>query len=82
MVVLMADARRPRGSMIDPVTPGWKIERESRDLIASMAASAGVSASVFIELMAEHTKAELTTQGIPSWMPEKDRSGELPIDPA
>ncbi len=47
---------RPRGSMISIVTPGWKIERESRDLIASMAASAGVSASVFIELMAEHTK--------------------------
>jgi len=78
----MSDARRPRGSMIDPVTPGWKIERESRDLIASMAASAGVSASVFIEAMAEHTKSELTTQGIPSWMPEKDRSGELPIDTA
>jgi hypothetical protein len=68
--------------MIDPVTPGWKIERESRDLIASMAASAGVSASVFIELMAAHTKGELTTQGIPAWMPEKDRSGELPIDTA
>jgi len=78
----MSEARRPRGSMIDPVTPGWKIERESRDLIASMAASAGVSASVFIELMADHTKAELTTQGIPSWMPEKDRSGELPINTA
>lgn len=68
--------------MLDPVTPGWKIERESRDLIASMAASAGVSASVFIELMAKHTKAELTVQGIPSWMPETDRSGELPINTA
>jgi hypothetical protein len=66
--------------MIDPVTPGWKIERDSRDLIADMAAAAGVSASVFIELMAEHTRSELTLQGIPSWMPEKDRSGELPID--
>ncbi|MFB9665720.1 hypothetical protein ACFFOW_13610 [Curtobacterium albidum] len=76
----MSQPRRPRGSMVDPVIPGWKIERASRDLIASMAASAGVSASVFLELMAEHTKSELTTQGIPSWMPEKDRTGELPID--
>jgi hypothetical protein len=78
----MSDARRPRGSMIDPVTPGWKIERKSRDLIARMAASAGVSASVFIEAMAEHTKAELTPQGIPSWLPQKDRSEELPINTA
>ena len=68
--------------MRDPVTPGWKIERAARDQIASMAASAGVSASVFVELMSAHTFAELTTQGIPSWLPEKERSEELPIDTA
>jgi hypothetical protein len=64
------------------VAIGWKIERYSRDLIAGMAKSAGVSASEFVELMAAHTKSELTDQGIPSWMPEKDRSGELPINSA
>ena len=65
-----------------PVTPGWKIEEESRDSISSMAKAAGVSASAFVELMAAHTRSELTTQGIPSWMPAKDRDGELPIDSA
>jgi len=78
----MSDARRPRGSFQDPVLPGWRIERAARDDIAAMAKSAGVSASVFVELMAAHTKSQLTIQGIPSWMPEKDRDGELPIDSA
>jgi len=78
----MTDVRRPRGTVQDPVAIGWKIERVSRDLIASMAAASGVSASEFVELMAAHTKSALTDQGIPPWMPEKDRSGELPIGSA
>jgi hypothetical protein len=78
----MTDVRRPRGAVKDPVAVGWKIGRESRDLIASMAAAAGVSATEFVELMAAHTQSELTIQGIPSWMPEKDRSEELPINTA
>ena len=78
----MTDVRRPRGSVVDPVVTGWKIGRGSRDAIALMAASAGVSASEFVELMAAHTKSELTDQGIPSWLPEKNRDGELPIGTA
>lgn len=78
----MTDVRRPRGTLKDPVAIGWKIERDSRDLIASMAKASGVSASEFVELMADHTKSELTKQGRPSWMPEKDRDGELPISTA
>jgi hypothetical protein len=78
----MTDVRRPRGTVQDPVAPGWKIGRESRDLIAAMAAASSVSASEFVELMAAHTKSELTAQGIPAWMPEKNRDGELPISTA
>ena len=76
----MTDVRRKRGTMQDPVAIGWKIERSSRDRIAAMAAAAGVSASEFVERMAVHTESELTMQGIPSWMPAKDRDGELPIE--
>lgn len=61
---------------------GWKVERDTRDLITSMARHSGVSATVFVELMAEYTRSQLTDQGIPPWLPEKDRSGELPIAPA
>ena len=60
--------------------PGWKIERASKLRIESMARNANVSAAVMLELLAEHV--ELTDQGIPVWMPEKDRAGELPIDSA
>jgi hypothetical protein len=47
-----------------------------------MARNSGVSATVFVELMAEYTRSQLNDQGIPPWLPEKDRSGELPIAPA
>lgn len=69
----------------DRARPGgidWEIERVSRDLIASMAAASSVSAFEIVELMAVHTKSAMTNQGIPPWMPEKDRSGELPIGSA
>ena len=66
--------------MKDPVVPGWKIERASKLRIESMARNANVSAAVMLELLAEHV--ELTDQGIPVWIPEKDRAGELPIDSA
>ncbi|PPF64721.1 hypothetical protein C5E16_14270 [Clavibacter michiganensis] len=65
--------------MVDPVVPGWKIERSAKTRIESMARNANVSAAVMLELLAEHV--ELTDQGIPVWMPEKDRAGELPIEP-
>lgn len=44
----MTDIRRRRRTVQDPVAIGWKIERVSRDLIASMAAASGVSASEFV----------------------------------
>jgi len=76
----MTQPRRPRGTMKDPVVPGWKIERASKLRIESMARNANVSAAVMLELLAEHV--ELTNQGIPVWMPEQNRDGELPINSA
>lgn len=76
----MVDQRRARGTVVRPVTPGYKIAEESRDRIKSMADAAGVSPSHFVELMAEHTYSELTLQGIPSWLPPVERPEELPID--
>ena len=66
--------------MKDPVVPGWKIERSAKIRIESMARNANVSAAVMLELLAEHV--ELTDQGIPVWMPERNRDGELPINSA
>lgn len=78
----MTDVRRPRGTLKDPVAIGWKIERESRDLIASMARASGVSASEFVERMAAHTESELTDDGAPTWLRRTTPDGELPIDAA
>lgn len=75
----MAQRRRPRGTMKDPVTPAWKIERASKERIDAIARRAGISASYLVELMADHI--ELTDQGIPPWLPALTRDGELPIDP-
>ncbi|WIB72618.1 hypothetical protein [Curtobacterium sp. MCBD17_026] len=73
----MAARRRPRGTMVDPVTPGWRIERAAKDRVEAWARNAGVSAAVMVELLTEHV--EVTDQGIPVWMPEQDRREELPI---
>lgn len=77
-----AARRRPRGSVERPITPGYKVATPTKDLIASMALAADVSASHFVELMAAHVATELTDQGIPSWMPELNRPEELPITTA
>lgn len=73
-----ATPRRPRGSVKDGVTPAWKIQRHAKARIDAVAKRAGISSSYLVELMAENL--ELTDQGIPSWLPEIDRSQELPID--
>ncbi|QNE45453.1 hypothetical protein F1C15_15895 (plasmid) [Frigoribacterium sp. NBH87] len=78
----MADVRRPRFSIVDPVVTGWKIAKKSRDSIATMAANHGVSASEFVELMAAHVESTVPPGGTLPWMPEKKRDGELPIDSA
>jgi hypothetical protein len=78
----MADYRRARGALRDPVNLGWEVERVKRERFKAMAENCELSAAVFFEQVVEHLEQELTNQGIPSWMPEKDRTGELPIEPA
>jgi len=72
--------RRKMGALVDPVLVNWRIERTTRDLINELAKRSRMSASEFVERMAANL--ELTDQGIPSWVPELDRDGELPIDSA
>lgn len=72
--------RRKMGALVDPVLVNWRIERASRERISELALRSHMSASEFVERMVENL--ELTDQGIPSWAPELDRDGELPIDTA
>lgn len=72
--------RRKMGAIADPVLVSWRIEKASRERINELARRSHMSASEFVERMAENL--ELTDQGIPSWVPELNRDGELPIDTA
>jgi len=74
----MAIRRRPRGTLNSPATLGWEVEKEKRERFIEIAKRADVSAAVLFEMVVDHL--ELTDQGIPTWMPEQDRAGELPID--
>lgn len=76
----MARTQRRRGSLQDPVIPGWRIERSTKDLADRIAERAGISTSELVDEMVAHL--ELTDQGIPVWLPPLGRDGELPIDTA
>lgn len=67
--------QRKKASLVDPVIPGWRIERASRDRVAAIARKSGISASQLVDLMIEHL--ELTDQGVPPWIPELPRDGEI-----
>lgn len=73
--------RKPRrrfGALVDPVYVSWRIERSTKERAEAIARRADVSPSELIDLAIAHL--ELTDQGIPQWMPERSRDGELPID--
>lgn len=70
--------RRARNTVGETVVTGWRIKVDNKKRVAAIAKAAGISESYLVDLMAEHLP--LTDQGIPTWLPEKDRSGELPID--
>lgn len=78
----MAAARRPRGTRKEPIALGWVVEREAKTNFETIAAAAGVSGAVFFELVSEHLAAELGADGLPTWLPKRERDGELPIEPA
>lgn len=56
----------------------WRIARSSRDRINKIAKRSGMSTSELVEHLIKNI--DLTDQGIPSWLPELPRDGELPID--
>lgn len=74
----MAIRRRERGTLKDPVTLGWVVQKQQREKFIAIAERADVSAAVLFEQVVDHL--ELTDQGIPPWMPSKNHDGELPID--
>lgn len=74
----MPQVQRRRGSLVDPVVPGWRIERQAKERVETIAARAQMSASELVEQVI--LRLELTDQGIPPWVSPRDRDGELPID--
>ena len=74
----MSIPRRPRGSMIDPVPLGWRVERTSRDEFIKLAERAGISGAALFDLMIE--TLELDDRGLPSWVPHDESERQLPID--
>lgn len=76
----MAAPRRPRGSIREPTTLGWDVERANKEAWSRLAAHVGVSAAALFDMMVENQ--ELDARGYPSWFvapPLQD--GELPISP-
>lgn len=62
---------------------GYVVEATTKQKFDAVAEHSDVSSSELIEtLMLRMIASDLTDQGIPSWLPEKDRSGELPINTA
>ncbi|MBT1611868.1 hypothetical protein [Curtobacterium poinsettiae] len=76
---MAADHRRARGTLVDPVTVGFEVERSSRERFKTMAADSQLSAAALFELVVDHLEAEQKAGRTP-WLPEKDRTEELPID--
>ena len=78
----MAARRLPRGTRVNPVPLGWRIEERRKLRVEQLAAHAGVSGAVFLEALIDHVEEELTTRGLPAWWPAQELAdGELPIDP-
>ncbi|NIY62062.1 hypothetical protein GQ603_16145 [Clavibacter michiganensis subsp. michiganensis] len=73
--------RRPRGTIVEGVTPKWTIEKTSREAVGVMARTAGISPSYWIDLMIQRELSEFNDHGVPSWIREASTREELPIDP-
>lgn len=77
----MAQGKRQRGAVKEPVTPGYRIERESREKFKAMSLAVdAASPSELLDLLAQYIEVDPVT-GRPVWWPEDaDRRKELPID--
>jgi hypothetical protein len=79
----MATRRRRRGEVLDPKQLGYLVSGSTKDRFDAVANLADIGSSELIELLIlRMLDNELTDQGIPSWLPQKDRSEELPINTA
>ncbi len=76
----MAVKRRARGTVGETIQAAWRIRPETKDTVTRIAEASGITSTYLIELMVANLP--LTDQGIPTWLPERDRSGELPIEAA
>lgn len=76
----MAASRRPRGTRIDPVSPGYVIERETKNRLSVLAQRAGTSPSLMLEQIVDHL--ELNDEGLPTWWEPLSQNEELPINSA
>lgn len=83
LTVVVTYSKRKRGAVKDPVTPGYRIERESREQFKELAAAVdAASPSEFLDLLARYIETDPKT-GRPVWWPaDDDTRGELPIDTA
>lgn len=46
-----------------------------------MARNAGMSSGAFLEVVIDHLASDLTSRGVPSWLPQPEPDeGELPLD--
>ena len=78
----MAKPRKRRKTIVDPVRPGWIIERASKDKVRRVGEIVDLSESAFIDEMVAHL--ELDARGVPVWWPYPVAidDGELPIGDA
>jgi len=74
----MATRRRARGTLKDPISIGYEVERASKERFDSIAESAGVSSAVFFERLVAQIEVDESTN-LPVWWP-KQTNEELPID--
>jgi hypothetical protein len=65
--------------MKNPVTPGWRVEDDSRTKVKDMARAAGVSPSQFLDALIANVEKD--ERGLPVWWTvDVKKNEELPID--
>ncbi|WP_434923253.1 hypothetical protein ACR9WD_16555 (plasmid) [Glutamicibacter sp. PAEs-4] len=74
----MTIKRRPRGTLHEPTSIGWKVEKASKDRFAELAEKSGYTSAAFFDLMVK--TVELDSRGIPAWVPTEIEKDQLPID--
>lgn len=78
---MTAVRRLPRGTRVDTVRATWAIERSAKERFDAMARNAGMSSGAFLEVVIDHLASDLTSRGVPSWLPQPEPDeGELPLD--